>query len=450
MRVIRKIANFFVRIWRVIDKFIVIPITKLILLIRNKLDKSGKEIERWLSKSNTLLFVSLFLAVVVFISIDQKILTFSDSSAEVLKNVPVQVNYNEEAYVVEGLPETVDITLIGRRSEIMFAKRSSVHNVTIDLTGLKPGTHRVNINYHQELSTIDYSVNPSVATVIIYPKISEIKTLTVDLLNKDSLSDKLVINNVKIEDDQVVIKGAEHILKKVATVKALVDINNLVKQEVGVTTLRDIPLRAYDERGNVVDVEIVPSTISANIEIASPQKELPIKVIPVGEVAFGLAISSIEVSETKVTVYGEESVLANLNYIPIEVDVNNIKNDFEYKTELTVPVGVKSMSIKNVVVKIRLDESVSREIENVNIEYRNLNEQYSVQGLTKEDTSISVMLRGVKSVIESISSDDVLAYLDLAGYGEGTHEVDVYVVGSDVKVQYVAKTKKVKIKISKK
>lgn len=450
MKVIKRISNFFVRIWKLIDKFIVVPVTKLILSIRTRLDKSGKEIERWLSKSNTLLFVSLFLAIIVFISIDQKILTFSDSSAEVLKNQPVNVTYNEESYVVEGLPETVDITLIGRRSEIMFAKRSSAHNVMIDLTGLKPGTHRVNINYHQELSTIDYSVNPSVATVIIYPKISEIKTLAVDLLNKDSLSDKLVINDVKIEDDQVVVKGAEHSLKKVATVKALIDINNLVKQEIGTTTLRDIPLRAYDEKGNIVEVEIVPSTISANIEIASPKKELPIKVIPVGEVSFGLAISSIDVSETKVTVYGEETVLSNLNYIPIEVDVNNIRTDYEYKAELTIPVGVKSMSVRNVVVKIGLGEAVNREIENVNIEYRNLNEQYTVQGLTKEDTSVSVTLIGVESVIDSISSDDVLAYLDLSGYGEGMHEVDVNISGSDVRVKYLAKTKKVKIQITKK
>lgn len=450
MKVLKKILNFFVGIWKIIDNFIVVPVTRLILFITSKLDKSGKEFERWLTKSNTLLFVSLFLAVIVFISIDQKIMTFSDSSAEIIKGQPVNVNYNEESYIVEGLPETVDITLIGRRSEIMFAKRSSVHNVTIDLTGLKPGTHRVNINYHQELSTIEYSVNPSIATVIIYPKISEIKTLTVDLLNRDQLSDKLVINDVNIEDDQVVVKGAEHSLKTVATVKALLDINNLVKQEVGVTTLRDIPLRAYDEKGDIVEVEIVPSTITANIEIASPKKELPIRVIPVGNVSFGLAISSIDVSDTMVEVYGEESVLNSLNHIPIEIDVSNIRTSQQYKAELTIPVGVTSMSVRNVVVDVKLDESVSREIENVNIEYRNLSDQYTVQGLTQEDTSVSVTLTGVESVVSEITSDDILAYLDLEGYGEGIHDVDVHIVGNDVKVQYLAKTKKVKVQITRK
>src|SRR5690606_7741905 len=134
--------------------------------------------------------------------------------------------YNEEAYVVEGIPETVDITLIGRRAELVFAKQSSKHDVSIDLTGLKPGTHKVNITYKQAMPSIDYSVNPAIATVVIYPKISEVKTLTVDLLNQDSLSERLVISNVTISSDKVIIKGAQYKLEQVATVKALIDVKN--------------------------------------------------------------------------------------------------------------------------------------------------------------------------------------------------------------------------------
>ena len=40
--------------------------------------------------------------------------------------------------------------------------------------------------------------------------------------------------------------------------------------------------------------------------------------------------------------------------------------------------------------------------------------------------------------------------MDLSGLGEGIHEVDVVVTGDDVKVDYVAKAKKVKIKITRK
>jgi YbbR domain-containing protein len=448
--IIRVIKNFFRYIWDFIDKKILIPITKVILSTSSQFDKSGRTFENWLSRTNTLLFVSLFLAIIIFIVVDQKIIVFSESSAEVLKNQPVTAIYNEEAYLIEGLPEIVDITLIGNKADLYFAKQSPSRGVIIDLSDLKPGTHKVNIKYDQVLPSIDYKVNPSVATVIIYPKISKTKTLTVDLLNQDSLSPKLVIKNVNITNDKVIIKGAEHQLQEVATVKALIDIKNLVKQDVGVTTLKDIPLKAYNEQGNVVDVEIVPNKINAEIEIASPQKELPIKVVPKGELAFGWAISAIDVSETKVLVYGDEEALANLKYIPVEVDVTGLKENRQYKMELFKPVGVKSMNINNITVNISLDKSTVREIDDINIEYRNLNEIYTVQGVSEKDTRVSIVLKGVEGVLNQIKPEDVIAYLDLKGYGEGEHEVDVYVSGNDVKVQYVAKTKKVKIRIIKK
>ena len=44
-----------------------------------------------------------------------------ESSAEVLKDVPVIAEYNQESYVIEGLPDKVDVTLIGGKSDLYFA-----------------------------------------------------------------------------------------------------------------------------------------------------------------------------------------------------------------------------------------------------------------------------------------------------------------------------------------
>ncbi len=449
-KIIKGISNFFHKIASFLDKKIIIPITKLIVSITENFDKSSKKIENWLSKTSTLLFISLIIAIIIFIVVDQKKIFFAESSAEILKSQPVEVILNEEAYVVEGLPETVDITLIGRKADLYFAKQSPSHEVVVDLTGLKPGTHKVNIKYNQALASIDYNVNPSTATVIIYPKVSETRTLTYDILNQDSLDSKLVIDNVAISTDKVVIKGAEYQLKKVATVKALIDINNLVKQEVGVINLKDVPLKAYDEAGNTVDVEIVPEKVDADITITSPSKELPIKVIPVGTVTFGKAISSIDISETNVMVYGDEDVLNTLTYIPVEIDVNDLNSNKQFKLELEKPVGIKQMSVNNVTVNVALGTATSKDLTAVDIKYRNLADGYTVQGVSANDTSVDITLKGVASVIDSITTDDVTAYLNLEGLTEGTHEVDVLVSGNDVKVEYVAKTKKVKVKITKK
>ena len=446
-KVIKGFRNFFRNLIRFIDKKIVIPVTRLVLTITNRFDKSGRRLENWLTKTNTLLFISLFISVAIFVMIDQKILVFSDNTAEVLKNQEVTAIYNSEAYVVEGIPETVDITLIGSKTDLYIAKQSSSNAITIDLSGLKPGTHKVNIEYTQNTGSLEYMVNPSVATVIIYPKVSETRTLTVDLLNQDSLDNKYVIDSVNYDTDKIVIKGAEHQLAKVAEVKALVNIENLVTQEIGTTTLKSVALKAYDSDGNVVDVEIVPSTIDVELTIKSPSKELPIKVIPTGEVSFGLAISSIELSATKVTVYGDSAALAELNYIPVEIDVSSLKEDKTYKIELTKPVGVKSLSINNITVNVALDEIASKDLAGVSIEPKNLADGYTVQAVGEASSKVTVNLKGVQSVINAITAEDVSAYVDLTGLGAGEHEVEVEVEGNDSKVTYTSKTKKVTIKI---
>lgn len=444
------IMKMFKSFFKVIDKIIIIPITKLILSLTKNFNKSGKNFERFLSKTNNLLFISLLLAVIVFIIIDQKIIYYSESSAEVLSGQSVKAIYNEEAYVIEGLPESVDITLIGNKANLYIARQSGTNEVTVDLTGLKAGTHKVEFKYNQGISSVDYKVNPSYATVIIYNKVSSATTMSIDVLNQDNLDDKLIINDIGVDDDTVVIKGAEKQIKKVAAVKALVDINNLVSQEVGMTTLKDVPLKAYDEEGNVIDVELVPSKVDVNVEITSPLKELPIKVIPVGNVAFGKAISSINTSETKVSVYGSASSLDGLNYIPVEIDVNELSENAEYKLEIPKPVGVKSMSVNNITVNITLDNVSDKDIDNVAIESRNLGSEYKVSAVSSTDSFVQVNVKGVSSVIDSITSDNISAFIDLGGYTEGEYEVDVNVEGSDVRVQYVAKTKKVKVRISRK
>ena len=443
-------SRFLKSIAKFVDKKIVVPITKMILGITSKFDKSGRKFENWLTKTNTLLFISLFLAIGIFIAIDQRIIVFTDNNALVLKDQPVNVTYNQEKYVIEGLPETVDITLIGSKTDLYIAKQSSSHDVVIDLTGLKPGTHKVAIEYNQNTGSIEYMVNPSIATVIIYEKVSETRTMTVDILNKDKLDSKLTIEKITYDTDKVVIKGAEHQLEKVVEVKALVDINNLPSQEVGTFTLKNVPLKAYDVNGEIVDVEIVPETISATVEISSPSKEVSLKVIPKGEVASEYAIGSISLNETKVTAYGDTQVLEELNYIPIEIDVDNLKSNKTYKVELSKPVGVKSLSISNVTVAVSLGEVSNKKIDNIGIKYRNLGEGYTVQGTDATDTNVTVTLKGVKSVIDNITADNITAYIDLKGLSEGEYEVDVNVEGTDNKVSYVSMTKKVKIKIVKK
>ena len=448
-KTLKSISTFFIAIWKFIDKKIIVPITKLVLKVTGGYDKSGKRIENFLSKRNTLLFIALFSALVIFIVIDQQIVKFSKNSAEVLRSLPVTARYNEEEYVVEGIPETVDITLIGSKTDLFIANQISSYDVTLDLTGLKPGQHKVNIKYNQALTNLEYMINPSSVNVTIYNKVSQTKTLTVDILNKDKLSSKLVISDTKIATDKVIVKGSQKALDKVAIVKALLNVEDFVAQEVGTFTIKDVELKAYDSEGNIVNVEIVPETINVDVTITSPSKEVQLKVLPKGNVAFGKAISSIDTNVKKITVYGDQEVLDTLSYINIEVDVSDLSENKDYKVDLVKPVGITYMSESTVNVSLTLGAVAERDITGIAINKRNLKEGYSVNPLSKEDAIVTVNLKGVAGVINNINAEDLVAYIDLEGLSEGTHEVEVKVEKIDSRVTYTSKTKKVTVIISK-
>lgn len=450
-KIIKQIGKFFHHIGLFFDKWLITPITKLILVIMNYFKDNSKNFDKFAGKKSTLLVISLILAAATFVIVDQESNVMIDQYAEVLYNQQVTAVYNEELYVVEGLPKTVDITLVGQRRHIFLAKQSPSKGVSVDLTGLKPGNHKVTLKYTQRLKSLDYRLDPSTVTVTIYEKVSDTRSLTYDVLHKDSLDKKLYISDVELDRTDVIIKGAEYKLEQVASVKALVDVNEIPNPKAGEIELKDVPLVAYDTDGRILsDVEIVPKTVKAKITITSPSKEVPIKVVPDGDLAFGKSIKSMELSTSTVTVYGEQDVIDKIEQLEVTIDTEGLDENKEYHVTLKKPKGITELSTKTLTIKVVLDNSISKEFENLSIQFRNLGANYKVQALTDDDRQVTVVVSGSEDVVNKVEASSIKPYIDLKDYGVGEHEVTVKVTGDDLKLSYESKTKKVKIRITEK
>ena len=454
-KIIRAIKKIFRGIGNFIDTFIVTPITKFGLFIGEKTDKQAGKFEKWLNKKNTLVFISLLMALLLFFYVDSQASTVIDSAAEVLQNQKVEATYNKEAYVVEGLPETADVTLIGRTVDLYLAKQLSTGKVTVDLSDLKEGTHKVDLNYDSPINSVTYKLDPSSITVNVYPKVSATKTITVDVINKDKLNSKLSVQSVTIDKEEVIIKGTDddksvHNINKVATVKALVDVGAIVDPKAGVNTLKDVKLVAYDKYGNVVDVEIVPEKVTATVNIESYSGEAKIKIIPTGTVAFGKAISSISTSVNTIKIYGEEEVVSRYgdSYIPIEVDVTGLSDSKTYTVVVPKPEGIREVSEKTITVKISVGNEESIEVNDIKIDAINLGPNLKAAAIGENSSKTTVIVKGTREVLDAIDPTTIRATVDLAGLDEGEHNVKVNVSGDEVKASYVAKTSMIKVKIT--
>ena len=450
-KIIKKICLFIGKIFKLFDKIIITPIMKLFIKISELFGKNNKTFEKLFMNKQSLIVVSLVLAFLTFYMVDRNSGALVDNSAEILYSQPVKAIYNEEAYVVEGLPDSVDVILIGRKSDIYLAKQyPNKEGITADLRELSTGTHKVNLKYRQTIQSVDYKIDPSTVTVIIYDKVSDTREVTPELLHRNNLDSKLDISDITLNKTEITIKGSAKKLETVAYVKALVDVDNLVEPTVGKVNINNNKLVAYNNEGKIVDVEILPESVDATLTITSTSKVVPVKVVPVGDIALGYAIETATPNISSITIYGDEDALKTIEYVPVKIDVTNLSSYKEYNVNLEKPSGVRAMSEKTVSVKVNVDKEEQKEISDISVQTINLGEGLKVKALGKENSFISVIVKGSKEALDKVESSNIRATVDLSEYTTpGEYEVDVKVSGDDLKLSYTSKTKKIKVEIYK-
>lgn len=433
---------------RFLDKWVITPVTKFFVNIIDLFTNRNTRFEKILTNRQSLIIMSLLFAIITFYAIDKKHISLIDNSAEVLYNQKVNVNYNEALYVVEGVPEEVDVTLVGRKMDVYLAKQYPLNGVTLDLTGYGPGNYSVGFKYEQKVSSVEYKVDPSSVNIRIYDKISITKEISADIIHKDELDSKLNIESIILDRDDVIVKSSSHRLEEVASVKAIVDINKISNIKEGTVVLEEIPLIAYDDEGNKLDVEIVPATVNATLKVTSPKKEIPIKLDIKGELE-DVAIKSITPSVEKVTVYGNQEAINAIDSLPVTVDITGLKENKTYSINLTKPTGIREISEKTITVKVEVGDIVSRDIENIPINADNLLSGHTVQVIGEQNRTATIIVKGSKEAVDSIEPSSIYAYVDLDGLQAGEHSVEVKAKGENTTVSYIPRVTEIKVKITK-
>lgn len=195
-------------------------------------------------------------------------------------------------------------------------------------------------------------------------------------------------------------------------------------------------------------MEILPETVDATLNITSVSKVVPIRVVPVGDIALGYAIESTTTNISNVTIYGDEESLKEIEYIPVRIDITNLSAYKEFTVNLEKPSGVREMSEKTVTVKVNVGAEEQKEVSGIGIQTINLAEGLKVTALNEENSTVSVIVRGSKELLDDLDTSTITATIDLSEYTTpGTYEVDVKVTGDDLRLSYTSKTQKVRVEI---
>ena len=191
--------KFFKKVYKLVDGLIVVPISTVVFKIQKKFGGDNR-LEKLLSRPYALLVISGVIAATFALLVNLKATSFVSNDAEFLTNIPVRVVYNSSAYVIEGIPETVDMTLIGKKYELYLARQLGENEVVVDLTDYQASEKavRVRLTYSKPIDNLSYQISPDYVSVTIKEKVSDNKTVTYDLLNQDELNPKLSVKSVEL------------------------------------------------------------------------------------------------------------------------------------------------------------------------------------------------------------------------------------------------------------
>lgn len=393
-------------------------------------------------------FVALFLALLLYVNFNFPEDAFFENikNAENLGVYPVTAIVSDQAYEVSNLPESVQVRIIGDLGDIKNIKQNKNFRIIANLTDLTEGTHEVKLKAESAPSNLDVVLEPSNAIVTIKKKSIRSFTLGYDYTNRGKMDSSYDLSEPKLEQGEVHVRASNDTLDKIAYVKALIDIKTSYTSDF----MTQATIAAYDDKGNKMDVDIIPATMNATVTVTRPCKEVPIVVVPNGTIANDKAIASYELDFDKVTLYAEQSVLDGISELPITIPASTLTSDREISMPLIPPYGVTKISESVVNINIKLAQQKQRVIKDVKIEFSNVPEGFDVSFID-ENATTEVTLKGAEKVIEKMKAEDIEVKVDLSQIeGSGDYTLPIQVQGQNHLVTYMLKNAETTIRAVKK
>ncbi|KHE71298.1 YbbR-like domain-containing protein [Halobacillus sp. BBL2006] len=317
--------------------------------------------DNWFKSVWFIRIISLILAGLLWVTVnvddnmDSDSLLFDSTSSdmEVMENIPLEIRFNSEEYVVSGLPQEVSVRVEGTPSVIAPVVRQKNFTVFVDLNGLGPGTHEVSLQHSGISNQLAVTIDPKTIEVTIEEKISENFDVNIDYTNEKQLNNELVLGEAKVEPSAVTITGSSSVVNRIASVKAIIDVGS-AKESI---KAQEAPVKVYDNQGNELNVLVDPTTVNVSVPVSKRKKQVGIQLTPKGGAPEGVIVNSVTAERSEVTIYGPDDVISEIDELPeIAVDISEVREDETVEVEVPVPDGATAVDPETIEVQIDVDE----------------------------------------------------------------------------------------------
>ncbi|MEI4832338.1 CdaR family protein [Bacillus sp. FJAT-53711] len=398
--------------------------------------------------------ISLLLAIMLYMStnLDKNVSgNFNPSpfpvgdTTETISGVPVSAYYDEDKYIVSGIPENVTVTLEGQNNVVAAAKVKRQYEVFINLRGYTPGTYEIPLKYSGVPSNLHLKVQPAKIKVTIQKK--EVKSFPVEVkyLNENQLQAGTSVDKPTVKPSTVEVAGTEEELSRIALVRAYVDLKGVNK-----TVTKEAKIVLYDKDGNRLDLKTGSSTVNVTIPVSTPEKTVSLGVTKKGSLQEGVTVTNIKVEPSEVTIYGSKEVLDNITSLDgVEVDLSKITESTTFDASVSLPKGVTKAEPSQVKVTVEVQKQQSKTIDGIPLQVNGLSDLLTMKLLDPANGKISVDIFGDASAVAKVDAAQIKASINLGNMDVGTPDVPIQITGPD-NVTLELKQKNAKVELAKK
>ncbi len=388
-----------------------------------------------LQNKKIVMLLSIVLALIMWIYVIEDV---NPVVTNTIENVKVRI-LNEEALTQRGLALVgdgdyeIDIKVEGKRSDLVKLEESEIV-ATADVFGYSIGQNSIPVSIKVPDNIDIISQNNYKLQIEIEELISLYKDIDINFIGEiKEGQEPIVYENSPWE---VEVKGAKSKVSKVVSVVGNVDVNllneyrKIIPTELVVLDKDNQPISDLKLSSNIVEID-------AGIGY---KKEVPLELEIVGETEPTLEIVQMKYPEN-IIIKGTKEEIDEIESVKADIiDISNIKTTTDVPIKLHFPKGTTVSQSKNqeepklsVIVKGIIIKEF--QIDNIDIEYINLNEGLSVVINTP---SVDITLSGLEDVLNNINIEDLKVYLDLKDLSSGIHTVPI-------QIQDLGNVKEVKI-----
>ena len=391
----------------------------------------------WLRQNGRTLLWALALAVAVWIAA----VTAADPDEQrVYRNpVTIQIVGQDSGLVILGdIPKEIEVTLRAPRSvwDRLDGEESPIRAV-VDLSGLSAGEHTVKVQVQvSDGPARVVSASPASFTVTLEPLVS--RTFPVDLTLNGQPAIGYQASPATIEPKEVLISGAESLVKQVDRVRVVV---SLTGTRESVNQSQDV--QALDINNQVMkSVSVNPASVLVKIPVAQQggYRDVAVKVLVHGQVAKGYLLTNLSVFPPIVTVYSTDPSLVNALpgvVVTAPLELSGTSEDISTRLTLTLPQGVSVVGEQNVQVQVGIDPIQSNlTLSKITIEIVGLGDGMAAQVSPAE---VDVILSGPAPMLDSLLPQDIRVTVDVSGLAPGTYQLvpKVEILIADILVESV-------------